>query len=273
MNTKLTLQEKLRDLRDERNLTLTELEKATGIPTTNLHRLEDNGELRVGYQDVYILARFYDVSADYLFGLTDNRQYRGAGFDALHLSDEAVAELQSGHLNNRALSELITHPDFADMLVMLEVYVDRTISDWLSLIHKAYNFAVNENKEAFTAEGRDIELAALDQLSEDPSDYLRFRLMQHFDHIAQSIYEEHKKDAPPDSESDIIKPIGEQLRVFQQTTNRSGDAIRGVAAMFANQLGFAFDKIPENEKKAITRFLGRANFIKAAKKRGKRHGF
>jgi hypothetical protein len=80
------------------------------------------------------------------------------------------------------------------------------------------------------------------------------------------------RDAPPDDGDSIIKPIGEQLWVFQQTKNRSGDAIRGVAAMFANQLGFTFDKIPESEKKAITRFLSRAKFVKEAKKRGKRYG-
>jgi transcriptional regulator with XRE-family HTH domain len=110
MNKKLTLQEKLRDLRDERKLTLAELAKATGISKTTLHRLENRTKIKMGYQDVVTLTGFYRVSADYLFGLTDNRQHRGDGLDALYLSDEAISVLQSGDLNNRLLSEVIVHP-------------------------------------------------------------------------------------------------------------------------------------------------------------------
>jgi hypothetical protein len=53
MKTKLTLQEKLRDLRDERKLTLTALSEQTGIPTATLQRLEAS----VSKQDFELVQR------------------------------------------------------------------------------------------------------------------------------------------------------------------------------------------------------------------------
>ena len=72
LKLELTLQEKLRDLRDERKMILSELSDVTGIPLSTLQRSEGQDEVRIGYQDIATLAKFYDVSTDYLFGLTDN---------------------------------------------------------------------------------------------------------------------------------------------------------------------------------------------------------
>ena len=85
------------------------------------------------------MTRFYDVSADYLFGLTDNRQYRNVDIDKLALSDEAVSELISGRLNNRLLSEIITHPDFAELLAALEIFVDRRILENMEIVNASYS--------------------------------------------------------------------------------------------------------------------------------------
>ena len=42
----------------------------------------------------------------------------------LHLSDEMVALLKSGRINNRLLCELATHKDFIKFLADIEIYVD-----------------------------------------------------------------------------------------------------------------------------------------------------
>jgi len=119
MNARLTLGEKLKDLRNSREggkLILAEVSEDTGISVSTLQRLEADDDIRIGYQDIVVLARFYDVSADYLFGLTDNRQYRNAEIDGLRLSDEAIAVLKDGQLNNRLISEFLAHDDFPNLL-------------------------------------------------------------------------------------------------------------------------------------------------------------
>lgn len=127
MKTKLTLQEKLRDLRDEKKMTLSDLSGVTGIPLSTLQRAEGQEDVRVGYQDIAALAKFYGVSTDYLFGLTDNRQHRHIEVDTLDLSDDAIEILKGEKLNNRLLCELIAHPDFQKLMNAVEIYIDRKI--------------------------------------------------------------------------------------------------------------------------------------------------
>ena len=91
MKIRLTLQEKLRDLRDEKKLTLTALSEATGILTATLQRLEANDDHHASYTDVAALATFFGVSADYLFGQTDNRQHRN-----VEIGDRRFAALRRG---------------------------------------------------------------------------------------------------------------------------------------------------------------------------------
>jgi transcriptional regulator with XRE-family HTH domain len=93
----LLLKERLNGLRKDRGLTLADVENGTGIPKSTLQRLEVDSpdmnahQTRVGYQDIVALAKFYDVSADYLCGLTENLRYSNEALDRLHLSDDAVA--------------------------------------------------------------------------------------------------------------------------------------------------------------------------------------
>ena len=62
MKCQLSLAEKLRDLRDKNSYNLAAVSEKTGIPVSTLQRLESNDDIRVGYQDIVTLARFYGVS-------------------------------------------------------------------------------------------------------------------------------------------------------------------------------------------------------------------
>jgi len=109
VKVQLTLSEKIRDLRDERKLKLQDVADGADIPLATLGRIESNDDMVVGYQNVAKLAKFYNVSTDYLCGVTENRQHRNVEIDALALSDSAVGVLKSKTLNNRLLSELLSH--------------------------------------------------------------------------------------------------------------------------------------------------------------------
>ena len=58
MKVSLTLQEKLRDLRDESKLKLQDVADATGIPLATLGRIESNEDNQASYQNVAALAKF-----------------------------------------------------------------------------------------------------------------------------------------------------------------------------------------------------------------------
>ena len=70
------------------------------------------------------MAKFYGVSADYLLGMTENRQLDNISISELHLSDDALSLLKDQKINTLLLSELITHEQFRKLMLDLEIYVD-----------------------------------------------------------------------------------------------------------------------------------------------------
>ena len=77
MQIKLTIQEKLRDLRSERNLTLEQLAEKTGLSKSALGNYESNDFKDISPFAIVKLSKFYGVSTDYLLGLTENKAREG----------------------------------------------------------------------------------------------------------------------------------------------------------------------------------------------------
>lgn len=64
--------DRLKQLRREKNLTLDEMEKASGITKSSLSKYE-TGQRHPRLELLQILADFFEVSVDYLIGKTDDR--------------------------------------------------------------------------------------------------------------------------------------------------------------------------------------------------------
>ena len=103
MNVKLTIQEKLKDLRAERKLTLEELSEKIGISSSALGNYESNDFKDISHLSIIILSEFYGVSTDYILGFTENRKHSGTEISELHLSDEMVDLLYSRQITKRLL--------------------------------------------------------------------------------------------------------------------------------------------------------------------------
>ena len=73
MEVKLTIQERLKDLRVERHLTLEQLAEQTGLSKSALGKYESEDFKDISPYAIATLAKFYGVSADYLLGLTENK--------------------------------------------------------------------------------------------------------------------------------------------------------------------------------------------------------
>ena len=85
-----TIQERLWELRKDKGLNLEELSKLTGISKSALASYEAKDYKEINHGNLVILADFYQVSVDYLLGLTNNRKYENTPIEELHLSDEVV---------------------------------------------------------------------------------------------------------------------------------------------------------------------------------------
>ena len=108
MKTRISVQERLKDLRVEQGLNLEELAQKTGISKSALGSYEnDNDEYKeINHGSLLKLADFYQVSVDYLLGLTNNRKYENTPIEELHLSDEVVELLKSERFSSSTTSSL-----------------------------------------------------------------------------------------------------------------------------------------------------------------------
>ena len=125
MQVKLTIGERLKDLRVERKLTLEQLAAEVGISKSALGKYEaDNGK-DISPYSILLLADYYGVSCDYLMGQTETKNHPNTALHELHLSDASIDILRTGKFNHRLLSELICHKDFQRFMLDAEIYVDR----------------------------------------------------------------------------------------------------------------------------------------------------
>ena len=121
MNCKLTLQEKLKDLRTERGLSLVELSEKTGISKSALGSYEsDDTKNAITVNVIVTLAGFYGVTSDYLLGITENRERHHFPVDELGLDDETIALLKERNLNVRLICEMIKDPHFSVFYLTLK---------------------------------------------------------------------------------------------------------------------------------------------------------
>ena len=90
MQIKLTIQERLKDLRVERGLTLEQLAEQTGLSKSALGKYEADDFKDISPFSIVTLAKFYGVSTDYLLGMTETKNHSDTELDALHLSDGAI---------------------------------------------------------------------------------------------------------------------------------------------------------------------------------------
>ena len=96
MQIKLTIQERLKDLRVERGLTLEQLAEQTGLSKSALGKYEADDFKDISPFSIVTLAKFYGVSTDYLLGMTETKNHPDTELDALHLGDDAIVVLRTG---------------------------------------------------------------------------------------------------------------------------------------------------------------------------------
>ena len=144
MKTQLSIQERLKDLRVEKGMTLEQLSQQTKIPASTLGSYESDDYKEIPHRNIIELAKFYEVSTDYLLGMTENRQLDNIALSNLHLSDAALTLLKDRKINTLLLSELITHEQFRKLMLDLEIYVDGLADMQI----KSLNFVVDTSRKA-----------------------------------------------------------------------------------------------------------------------------
>ena len=240
MQPKLTIQERLKDLRVERGLTLEQLSAETGISKSALGKYEADDFKDISPFSMVELAKFYGVSTDYLLGLTEQKNHPNTELDALHLGDDAIEVLRTGKFNHRLLSELICHKDFQRFMLDAEIYVDRIadmrVNDMNAVLEDVRQMALMKNG----GDENDLYLRTLEvaQIRED--EYFGSLIADDLKGILRDIRNDHRPDTMTADESSLASAVQGQL---QDAMNFEGSSEEKKAKALLATLGIDYDAI------------------------------
>ena len=240
MQVKLTIGERLKDLRVERKLTLEQLAAEVGISKSALGKYESDNGKDISPYSILLLADYYGVSCDYLMGRTETKNHPNTALHELHLSDASIDVLKTGKFNHRLLSELICHKDFQRFMLDAEIYVDRIadmrVNDMNAVLEAVRQMALMKNG----GEENDLHLRTLEvaQIRED--EYFGSLIADDLKGILRDIRSEHRPDTMTADEVSFAENMQNQLRA---TMNFEGSSEEKKAKALLATLGIDYDAI------------------------------
>ena len=259
MQPKLTIQERLKDLRVECGLTLEQLSAETGISKSALGKYEADDFKDISPFSMGELAKFYGVSTDYLLGLTEQKNHPNTELDALHLGDDAIDVLRTGKFNHRLLSELICHKDFQRFLLDAEIYVDRIadmrVNDMNAVLEAVRQMALMKNG----GDANDLYLRTLEvaQIRED--EYFGSLIADDLKGILRDIRNEHRPDTMTADETTLVATVQGQL---QDAMNFEGSSEEKKIRAYLATIGLDYDALTKEEFVSLIGILKKSKYMK-----------
>ena len=260
MQVKLTIGERLKDLRVERKLTLEQLSNEVGISKSALGKYESDNGKDISPYSILLLADYYGVSCDYLMGRTETKNHPNPALHELHLSDASIDVLKTGKFNHRLLSELICHKDFQRFMLDAEIYVDRIadmrVNDMNAVLEAVRQMALMKNG----GEENDLHLRTLEvaQIRED--EYFGSLIADDLKGILRDIRSEHRPDTMTADEVSFAENIQNQLR---DAMNFEGSSEERQIRSFLATFGIDYDKLSKEQFVSLIEILKLSKYLKS----------
>ena len=260
MQVKLTIGERLKDLRVERKLTLEQLAAEVGISKSALGKYESDNGKDISPYSILVLADYYGVSCDYLMGRTETKNHPNTALHELHLSDASIDVLKTGKFNHRLLSELICHKDFQRFMLDAEIYVDRIadmrVNDMNAVLEAVRQMALMKNG----GEENDLHLRTLEvaQIRED--EYFGHLVAGDLTSILRDIREEHRTDAL--TADDDLSAAAVQKQLMEAVRFEGSSEEKKIRAFMAT-IGLDYDTLTKEEFVSIISGLKKSKYLKS----------
>ena len=240
MQVKLTIGERLKDLRVERKLTLEQLADEVGISKSALGKYESDNGKDISPYSISLLADYYGVSSDYLMGRTETKNHPNTALHELHLSDDAIDVLKTGNFNHRLLSEMICHKDFQTLMLDAEIYVDRIadmrIHDMNAVLEAVRHLTLAKHK----GEEADLYLRTLAVAQMQEEEYFGHVVSKDIAAILHDIRDAHKTDSTTADQTSAAAQVHQQL---ENAVNFEGSSEEKKAKALLATLGIDYDAI------------------------------
>ena len=246
MHTKLTIPERLKDLRvSEKRMSLQELSDATGIPSSTLGNYEKDENIDMSLGNLITLADFYNVSSDYLLCRTELRK----------------------------------HKNFKKFMTDLEIYIDG-FNDKGIQIANAFLDVMRCKLTELGANSTDAFATVLDNSHIETEQYYMNILSADLKPIVSDLRNAHMKDSNTASDIDyqsmvknIIDDFTSQIHpTADDDTTSSNDAyINGLLLLFCKNLEMKITQLSVEEKQTLKEIFSRSKPAKEHRKLRRRN--
>ena len=237
----LSIQERLKDLRVERGLTLEQLAEQTHLSKSALGSYEADDFKDISHYALIKLAKFYGVTADYLLGLSETKNHPNTDLADLRLSDNMIALLKSKLVDNSLLCELATHPDFPRLMADLEIYVKgiatKQVQSANAIVDAVSARIMKQHNPGLT----DPQLRQLIAAHIDDDSFCRYVIQQDINGIALDLREAHKDE---------------------ETASPDSDPEQAALAFICKRLKLNLKKLSEEEKKWLKKIAQKSDLLK-----------
>lgn len=123
-----TVRERLADLMKYHKVSQTDLALKIGCGDSLLSRFLTGKTDKIGDENIIRIARVFNVSTDFLLGVTNVPDRKNYEIDELGLSTQAARNLYTGKVNTQVVNRLLESPRFAELTYILEQYFDDTLA-------------------------------------------------------------------------------------------------------------------------------------------------
>ena len=264
----LSIQERLKDLRVERGLTLGQLAEQTGLSKSALGSYETEDFKDISHYALIRLAKFYGVTADYLLGLSEMKNHPNADLADLRLSDEMIDLLKSGRIDNTLLCELAAHPDFPRLMADLEIYVNGVAVKQVQTVNAIVDTMSATIMKQYNPGLTDLQLRQLVAAHIDDDSFCRYVIQQDINSIALDLREAHRDDFFSVPEDNPLKGL---LQAADEAAREDSDPEQASLAFICKRLRLNYKKLSEEEKKWLKKISEKSDLLKNPNpQRGKR---
>lgn len=125
-------------LREREDMTIEELAVKIGINATTLGRIEKGQTQKISSDVLVAIAREFNISADFLLGLTNIPERKNYDIGELGLSVQAVRNLYTRKVNTTVVNRLLEHPRFAVLTAMIAQYLDDTFAPGVAVQNQIF---------------------------------------------------------------------------------------------------------------------------------------
>ena len=217
--------QRIQDLIKSRKITQAELAEKVGLSNSALSRYLQGGTKNLGDGFIIRIAKYFDVSTDFLHGETDIPDRKNYDIEELGLSAETAKLLYTGRVNASVLNQLIEHPRFPQLLLLLARYRDETMIAGINAMNQVMNFSRSfiigqaklhpEDAEAAGEAAKALQLLSTPPVAADTN-------------AIQTLFMQIARDIKKNAESTAVekqKATAEVLNRLRANLTKDGEAV------------------------------------------------